>query len=181
MSQKEKKAEEKLNQAHTIYQNTKEGIFITDLEGKFLSVNKAFEDITEYKESEVIGQKTNILKSGKHSDTFYKNFWEKLVNKGSWEGEIINKTKSGSFIPQWVTINTVYDEFHQPMNYIAVFSDFSKLKKTRKAIKRKRSINVPTIKNGFNGRDATKYCSSMETTSFSYFVICFRLKTKKRI
>ncbi len=62
MSQKEKKAEEKLNQAHTIYQNTKEGIFITDLEGKFLSVNKAFEDITEYKESEVIGQKNKYFK-----------------------------------------------------------------------------------------------------------------------
>jgi len=136
-----KQAEKKLKQAHTIYQNTKEGIFITDLEGMILSVNKAFEDITGYKEEDVVNkQKANILKSYTHTKAFYKGMWNTLREKGIWEGEIINKTKDSKIFPQWLTINTVYDEEHKPVNYIAVFTDVTKLKEQEKLLREKDQI-----------------------------------------
>jgi len=134
---KRRKIEAKLKQAHTIYQNTKEGIFITDLNGYVLSVNKAFEDITGYKEEEVLDHKINMLKSDHHNKNFYKEMWDCLIQKGTWEGEIINRNKAGRIFPQWLTINTVYDEGHQPINYIAVFSDFTKLKEQEKLLREK--------------------------------------------
>ncbi|QKJ23447.1 PAS domain-containing sensor histidine kinase [Poseidonibacter lekithochrous] len=137
---KRKQAEKKLKQAHTIYQNTKEGIFITDLNGKILSVNKAFEQITGYQESEVIDKNSNLLKSDTHSKKFYSRLWKTLAEKGLWEGEIINKTKAGKIFPQWLTINTVYDESHQAVNYIAVFTDFTKLKEQEQLLREKDQI-----------------------------------------
>lgn len=132
--------QKKLMQASIIYQNTKEGIFVTDLEGKFLSVNKAFEHILGYTNDEIIGQKSNILKSGKQSEKFYKEFWAELKEKGQWEGEIINRRKNGEFISQWLSINTVYDEKHLPLNYISVFSDFTKLKEQEKLLRERDQI-----------------------------------------
>ena len=55
-------------------------------------------------------------------------------------GEIINKTKSGKIFPQWLTINTVYDESHQAVNYIAVFTDFTKLKEQEQLLREKDQI-----------------------------------------
>ena len=138
---KRKQAEKKLKQAHTIYQNTKEGIFITDLDGMILSINKAFEDITGYKEKDVVNkEKASILKSFTHTPTFYKSMWSTLRNKGIWEGEIINKTKDGTIFPQWLTINTVYDEANEPVNYIAVFTDVTKLKEQEQLLREKDQI-----------------------------------------
>jgi len=136
-----KQAEKKLKQAHTIYQNTKEGIFITDLEGTILSVNKAFEDITGYSENEVVNkERASILKSYKHPKSFYEDMWAELRSSGSWEGEIINKTKNGKIFPQWLTINAVYDEYQKAVNYVAVFTDVSKLKEQEQLLREKDQI-----------------------------------------
>ncbi len=137
---KRKQAQKKLKLSKTIYDNTKEGIFITDTKSNFLSVNKAFENITGYKEEEVLNKKVNILKSDKHNLNFYKKLWEKLKTKGSWEGEIVNKTKQGELFPQWLTINAVYNENNIPINYIAVFTDIRKLKQQERLLREKDQI-----------------------------------------
>ncbi|MGM0519066.1 MAG: PAS domain S-box protein [Campylobacterota bacterium] len=137
---KRKQALKKLKLSDTIYNNTKEGIFITDTKSRILSVNKAFENITGYKEKEVVNQKVNILKSNKHSFAFYKKLWTSIRTKGSWEGEITNKTKQNELFPQWLTINAVYDENNKPTNYIAVFTDIRKLKEQEKLIRQKDQI-----------------------------------------
>ena len=137
---KRKQALKKLKLSDTIYENTKEGIFITDLDTRILSVNKAFEDITGYKEEEVVNKKVSILKSNKHSKAFYNNLWGSIKSKGSWEGEIINRNKRGNFFHQWVTINSVYDDNNKPTNYISVFTDFTKLKEQEQLLREKDKI-----------------------------------------
>lgn len=132
-----KKAEQKLVQAHTIYQNTKEGIFITDIEGNFLSVNNAFEKILGYSFKEIKDKNIDILKSSKQNKTFYKKIKDSLLDLGQWEGEVINKTKKGKLISHWLSINTVYNEDKEAENFIYVFSDFTKLKEQEKLIREK--------------------------------------------
>ncbi|RXI38202.1 hypothetical protein CRU99_11495, partial [Malaciobacter mytili] len=134
------KVQKALRQANTIYQNTKEGIFITNLQGDILSANKAFTDITGYTKEEILGKNPKFLKSNKHPISFYKELWEEINKNGYWEGEIINKNKNGKCYPQWLTINTVYDLDNEPINYIAVFSDFTKLKEQEKLLREKDHI-----------------------------------------
>lgn len=134
------KVQKALRQANTIYENTKEGIFITNLQGDILSANKAFTDITGYTKEEILGKNPKFLKSNKHPISFYKELWEEINKNGYWEGEIINKNKNGKCYPQWLTINTVYDLDNEPINYIAVFSDFTKLKEQEKLLREKDHI-----------------------------------------
>ncbi len=108
--------------------NAQEGVMITDCDNNILEVNPAFEAITGYKESDVIGKTLSILSSGKQDVDFYKNMWKKLQNKGRWSGEITNKKADGSPLTQWVNISVILNEQNKITNYLALFTDISEIK-----------------------------------------------------
>ena len=74
---KRKELENDLQQAHNVFENTHDGILVTDENGNILNVNNSFETITGYKLSEVMGLNPSILKSGLHDDAFYKKSLER--------------------------------------------------------------------------------------------------------
>ncbi|MDB2405487.1 EAL domain-containing protein, partial [Arcobacteraceae bacterium] len=108
-----------------------EGIMITDLSGKIISVNDAFSKITGYTGEEIISQRPSILKSGKQDKNFYEKMWDDIKEKGVWKGEIWNRKKDGTIYPEWLAISPIYDEINKPIQYVAVFSDFSEMKKNQ--------------------------------------------------
>lgn len=123
--------ERQLKQSSKVFEHTVEGILITDLKGKIVSVNDAFSKITGYSRDEIISQKASILKSGKQNKEFYDKMWKDIKEKGIWKGEIWNKKKDGTIYPEWLAISPIYDEKNQPIQYVAVFSDFSEIKKNQ--------------------------------------------------
>jgi diguanylate cyclase (GGDEF)-like protein/PAS domain S-box-containing protein len=118
-------AETRLRQAATVFDNTVEGITITDAEGTILAVNRAFSAITGYPEDEVVGAHTRLLKSGRHDAAFYRAMWSELLETGTWSGEIWNRRKNGDIYPEWLAINAVRDLQGGIQQYIAVFTDLS--------------------------------------------------------
>ena len=108
-----------------------EAIVITNSNGLIIKINKAFSNITGYTEEEVLGKSTNILKSYEHPDSFYKELWENLLNKGFWSGEIKNKRKNGEIYPEKLSITAIRDSNGVVTNYIAQFLDISSLKKAQ--------------------------------------------------
>ncbi|CAL94161.1 EAL domain-containing protein [Azoarcus olearius] len=129
-------AEERLRQAATVFDNTVEGISITDRDGIIQSVNPAFSRITGYAEAEVIGCHTRILQSGRHGADYYRAMWRTLARTGQWQGEIWNRRKTGEVYPQWLTIGTVRDDEGEVSNYVAVFSDISQIKDAQSQLER---------------------------------------------
>lgn len=121
-------ANENLRLVEKIVENTSEGIMVTDLEGYIIRVNKGFLLMSNFSEEEVIGKNPNILKSGRHSNDFYKDMWDALINIGSWSGEIWNRRKDGAIYPKWLTINTIKDSGGSPLYYIGLLTDITKLK-----------------------------------------------------
>jgi len=120
--------EEKLRLAAKVIDNTQEGVMVTDSASRILSVNKAFCAITGYSEAEAIGATPAILRSGRHDAEFYQALWETLRDKGSWQGEVWNRGKTGEVYPEWLSISTVHDELGRVTNYVGVFSDISQIK-----------------------------------------------------
>src|SRR6185437_14647400 len=102
-----------------------EGIVISDPAGVILDVNEAFCRITGYSRDEAVGQKTNLLSSGRHSKEFYANMWRDLVESGHWSGEIWNRRKDGRVFPEMLTISAVRDSTCQTQQYVALFSDIT--------------------------------------------------------
>jgi len=117
-------------QAVAVFENTAEGIFMTDPAGTILSVNAAFTRITGYAADEAVGANPRLLKSGRHDAAFYRAMWHDLVKLGAWQGEIWNRRSNGEVYPQWLTISSVHDDAGQLQSYIGVFSDISHIKKT---------------------------------------------------
>lgn len=129
-----KAMEESLRIAATTFQ-TLEGIMVTNARGVILRVNPAFTGITGYAPEEVIGRSPALLKSNRHDEAFYRAMWAELLEKGVWQGEIINRHRSGSTYPEWLTITAVKDEAGQTTHYVGVFQDISDRKKAEEEIR----------------------------------------------
>ncbi len=125
-----KRAEESQRLAAAIFRSTREGIVLTDLQGTVLAVNPAYTEITGYGEAEVIGRSNRILKSSHHDEKFYAAMWRSIVETGSWQGEVWNRRKSGEVYPEWLTINTVFNDRGERTSYVGVFSDISRIKES---------------------------------------------------
>ncbi|AEF99574.1 EAL domain-containing protein [Methylomonas methanica] len=125
-----------LRQAAAVFDSTREGILITDLKPRIVAVNRAYTDITGYSETDALGKNPSCLKSGRHDKVFFQELWTKLSGTGHWQGEIWNRRKNGEFYPQWLTINTVYNESGSPCRYVGVFSDISQIKESEARLER---------------------------------------------
>ncbi|NMG74718.1 EAL domain-containing protein [Aromatoleum diolicum] len=126
--------EERLRQAATVFESTREGVIITDLQSRIVAANKAFTEITGYTEAEALGRKSSIQRSGRHGREFYQALWASLLETGQWQGEIWNRRKSGEVYPAWATISTVHDDRDRPTHYVGVFSDISQLKRSEEQL-----------------------------------------------
>jgi diguanylate cyclase (GGDEF)-like protein/PAS domain S-box-containing protein len=126
-----KESEAKLQQAVQIIEHTMEGVVITDGDGLITSVNPAFCEITGYKESEIIHQHLEKLKSKRHNQECFEELWKKVRNTGSWRGEVWNQRKNGEVYPTWMTISCVLDEYDNILHYVAVFSDITSIKQSQ--------------------------------------------------
>ena len=119
-----------------VFNHSLEGIMVTDAEKSIISVNPAFNVITGYKESEIIGQKPSMLSSGVHPPAFYKKMFEALDSEGVWRGEIWNKRKNGNVFPELLSISVVRDLDDQVSYYVAVFSDITQIKQSEEKLER---------------------------------------------
>ncbi|MDP2433165.1 MAG: EAL domain-containing protein [Pseudomonadota bacterium] len=119
-----------LRQAAAVFESTREGVVITDLTPRILTVNRAYSQITGYEAAEVVGRNPSLLKSGRQDEAFYGALWASVREAGHWQGEIWNRRKNGEVFPQLLTISTVYDGDGLPSHYVGVMTDISQLKQS---------------------------------------------------
>lgn len=108
-----------------IFENSQNGILVTDANKNVIKINQAFTKTTGYTSKEIIGKNPNILKSGKQHRDFYINLWATIEKEGFWQGEIWNRRKNGEIYPEWETIQIIKDDNNNPIFYFAIFSDLT--------------------------------------------------------
>jgi PAS domain S-box-containing protein len=126
---KQKLSEEMIIMLSKATEHSPVSFVITDPEGKIEYVNKKFAEVSGYQFDEVIGLKPNILKSGFHSDEFFKKLWDTIINGIDWKGEICSKTKSGDLIWENVWISRIMNDQNEIIHFVAVKEDISEMKK----------------------------------------------------
>lgn len=129
-------AEERLRQAAAVFESASEGVMITSLDGALLAVNQAFCDITGFSRREALGQTPRMLRSNRHGREFFQSLWANLRRAGRWQGEVWNRRKSGEIYPAWMTISTVYDARRKPVQYVALFTDVSQIRRSEEQLAR---------------------------------------------
>ncbi|MFI3135939.1 MAG: EAL domain-containing protein [Methylococcaceae bacterium] len=129
-----KESEQRGRLASQVFENTTEGILITDLEARIIDINPAFTLVTGYEREEVIGQNPSILSSSWQDHDFYKIMWNTIYSTGLWQGEIWNKRKNSEIYAEWLSICVVKDEQGHAVNYVGQFSDITSRKKMEEGL-----------------------------------------------
>ena len=135
-----KHTEIQLRLAATVFENSREGVTVTDAEQNIISVNHAFTEITGYTEAEVLGRNPSLLQSGRQDRAFYAAMWQAIVRDGYWSGEIWNRRKNGEVYPELLSITVVRDEAGKPLRYIGVFTDITERHRAEEAVQRERQL-----------------------------------------
>lgn len=131
-----KSHEEQLKLAAQIFENTIEGVTVTDRDGVIQMVNPAFTAITGFSPEEVIGKRPNVLRSDHQGPEFYQGMWRDLKQSGHWRGEIWNRRKSGEAYPEWLTISAIRDETGEITHYVGIFHDITETKRDQEFFRR---------------------------------------------
>lgn len=103
-------------------------VSITDKNGIINYVNDNFLKISGYSRGELIGSPHNIVNSGHHPHSFFKEMWD-TISKGSiWRNEIRNRSKDGTLY--WVDtyIVPLLDSHKIPYQYISIRSNIMRQK-----------------------------------------------------
>jgi diguanylate cyclase (GGDEF)-like protein/PAS domain S-box-containing protein len=131
-----KRVEAQLGLAAKVFEQSGEGIMITDAQCNIVMVNQAFTAITGFSEAEVLGQNPRMQSSGHHDRAFYSAMWETLATQGRWQGEIWNRRKDGSVYPEQLSIIRVLDAQGEVIHYIGISSDITQHKEAQARIQR---------------------------------------------
>ncbi|MCF6290241.1 MAG: EAL domain-containing protein [Desulfobacterales bacterium] len=113
----------------SVFENSIEGVTITNADAEIEQVNPAFTAITGYSADEVIGKNPRILRSGLHGPEFYREMWQAINDQGLWSGEIWNRRKNGEAYPERLSITAVKDLQGKTSHYVAVFYDITDVKR----------------------------------------------------
>jgi len=129
-----KLAEESMQLASMVYQNSSEAMVVTDSDGEIITTNPAFTEITGYSLADVKGKSPKLLVSRHQSDNVIQDMLRTLNNNGHWQGEIQKHHKSGKTYTALLTVNSIYNSDGATHRRVAQFSDISDKKKSDEII-----------------------------------------------
>jgi len=139
-----KKNEQSMQLANMLYQNTSQGMMVTEADGRILSINPAFSHMSGFSEREVIGKYAMELAAPQVEASFFDRIRHCLAETGQWEGEIWYRNKNGEQYLVWQRFNSVCDKDSHPFRLVALFSDITKKKASEELIWRQANFDTLT-------------------------------------
>ena len=124
---------------------TDDMVFITDANGIIEYVNDSVLVKTGYERSELIGNKTNIFKSGKQTDAFYQELWKTILSGKNYNSIIIDKAKDERLYYADLKITPLFDEKNETIqNFVATSTDVTSRIKMEEKLKKLATIDSLT-------------------------------------
>ncbi len=102
---------------------------ITDVDGRIIYVNPAFERSSGYNREELLGKNPNVFSSHKHSRDFWRDMWRTISQGKVWIGEVQNRKKSGQLFHTELLISPIVDGNQKLVGYFGIHRDKTEEKK----------------------------------------------------
>ncbi|HWX20682.1 MAG TPA: response regulator [Candidatus Binatia bacterium] len=137
-----KRVEASLRLQSAALESAANAMVITDRAGTVTWANPAFTRLTGYSTQEIVGQSTNLLKSGRHGQAFYQDLWETIMAGRVWCAELVNRRKDGSLYTEDCTITPVRDHSGDISHFIAVKQDITARKELESQLRQAQKMEA---------------------------------------
>ncbi|MEF9899136.1 MAG: EAL domain-containing protein [Pseudomonas sp.] len=132
----QRRAEKDLRMAATVFEHSTSAILITDPAGYIVQANEAFSRVSGHAVADVLDQLPSMLTVDEHQEAHLRYVLKQLNQRGTWEGEVWLKRRSGEHYPAWVGITAVLDDEGDLASYVCFFTDISERKASEQRIHR---------------------------------------------
>lgn len=122
-----------------------EAVVIANADGVIEFVNPAFEAMTGYTCSEVIGFTPAILKSGEHGVDFYRDLWSTILKGEVFRGTFVNRKKGGDLYCEEKIIIPFVDNAGRITHFVSTGRDVTR--RLQKVDQLKRRATHDTLTN----------------------------------
>jgi len=117
--------EKKLQLLSGAIKSTEDSIYITDMQGTIIFVNKAFCKTYGYKVEDVVGKNGNILWIGKHQSQNTRSVFQTKTAGSSWEVGFYHRRKDDSVFPVSLSRSTIKDSNGKDVAIVGVARDIT--------------------------------------------------------
>ena len=121
----EKKRDEQVRLAKSVFDHTSEGVFVLDSNFCFISVNPAFCNITGYSKVDIEGHYFIELSNTPQKYKVFNQAKIEIESSGQWQAEIFEKRKDGNYFPVWIQINSITNGHGDIEYYAGLLSDIT--------------------------------------------------------
>ncbi|HEY0367912.1 MAG TPA: PAS domain S-box protein [Pyrinomonadaceae bacterium] len=92
-----------------LFENAKDAIYVHDLQGTYLSINRAAEKLSGYSREEIIGHNFKEFVAPEYVKYVRDSFWKKLAQQGETTYEVDVIAKDGHRVPIEVSSRAIYE------------------------------------------------------------------------
>lgn len=109
-------------------------ILIADQHARIVFVNSAFEKLTGYPSSEILGETPRLLQSGNHDPIFYRDLWKKLSQGQGFRATFMNRRKNGQIFYAEQSIAPLKDKQGNITHFVSIAKDISDIVEREKTL-----------------------------------------------
>ncbi|NOX91296.1 MAG: PAS domain S-box protein [Gammaproteobacteria bacterium] len=152
---RQRESEEQLRKLSRAVEQSYNSVMITDAQGVIEYINPRFTKLTGYSEEEILGQTPRILKSGKNSDTDYRQLWQIIKQGNEWRGVFHNRKKNGELYWEDTMISPIRNEQGEIAHFLAIKEDITEHMRLKKEVEERNQELAHTQTLTAMGRMAT--------------------------
>jgi len=139
-----KSDEEQIRLLAKVFDSVGDGILIVDRSLSIKAVNPAYEAITSFSATDLVGTKLDILAPGYHEKTFLPSIWAELNARGHWSGEATCRRLNGAPFIAALSLAAVDGSGDAPGHFVITCSDISFRKKQEQRIRHQANYDLLT-------------------------------------
>lgn len=134
----ERKAQERELRYHaSLQESVSDAVIATDMDFRIQSWNRAAEMIYGWSAAEAIGKSANeILQTTYESEEDRVRTLHNFLERGAWQGEVIQRHRDGSEINVLASVNLFKDDLGQPFGVVSVNRDITQRKQVEVALQK---------------------------------------------
>ncbi|MHC4556764.1 MAG: PAS domain S-box protein [Planctomycetota bacterium] len=117
--------EKKLQLLSGAVKSTDDSIYITDMQGTIIFINKAFCKTYGYKEEDIVGKNGNVLWIGKHQSQNTRSVFQTKTVGSGWEVGFYHRRKDDSVFPVSLSRSTIKDSNGNEVAIVGVARDIT--------------------------------------------------------